>query len=105
MVTMGKQAVDKAELMMQLLDTYSVHYRPTYMGWQSVSCPNEDGHVHGDKNPSARVNLTHGSLACMGCGLRGDAYSVLMTLTGCSFKDAVAKMGSPLVIEESDFLF
>lgn len=99
------KTVDKGELMMQLLDTYGVKYRPSYMGWQSVSCPNTDGHVHGDKNPSARINLTHGSLACMGCGLKGDAYSVLMSLAGISFKEAVQKMGSPLRIEESDFLF
>ena len=102
-MTQPKQT-DKAELMMQLLDTQGVKYRPGYMGWQTISCPNPAGHVHGDRNPSARVNLTHGSMNCMGCGLKGDAYSVVMVLMETDFRGAVELLGAPLRIEESDFL-
>lgn len=96
--------VDKAELMMRLLDQQQVKYRPTFMGWQTISCPNTNGHVHGDKNPSARVNLTHGSFACMGCGMKGDAYSMVMTMTGCDFKTALESIGEPLSMSDDGFI-
>lgn len=105
MGTQGK-TVDKGELMMQTLDSYGTRYKPNHMGWQSVSCPNIAGHVHGDKTPSARVNLTYGYLFCNACTIRGDAYSLLMEMEGLSFKDALGRLGSPVGADpESDWLF
>lgn len=96
--------VDKAELMMRLLDQQGVKYHHSRLSWQTISCPNVMGHSQGDKNPSARVNLTHGSFACMGCGIRGDAYSVIMAIEGVDFKTAKDRIGMPLNIQSDGFV-
>jgi hypothetical protein len=95
---------DKGEAMIQFLETHGIKYRPTYMGWQSISCPNQNGHVHGDKNPSARVNLTFGGFACMGCGLRGDVFNLIMAINGCDFKTALASVDAPLAKQNNGFV-
>lgn len=84
---------DKAELMEKVMDTYDVQFRPSYSGWQSVRCPNDYGHANGDKNPSARLNLTLGGFACHGCEMRGDAYSVVMQMEGVDFVAAKEMLG------------
>lgn len=96
--------IDKGAALAQFLDQHGVRYRSGYMGWQSVSCPNPNGHVHGDRTPSARVNLTHGGFTCMGCGLSGDVYSLIMELNRCGFKEATELIGSPVSLSESDYL-
>ena len=37
--------IDKSEAMIQALDRYDIRFRAGYNGWQSISCPNEDGHA------------------------------------------------------------
>lgn len=96
--------MDKSELIEQVLDRYDIRFKGSYNGWQSIRCPNERGHVHGDKNPSARVNLTVGMFACMGCELKGDGYSLLMEIEGLTFLEAKEQLGSVYVPKEQDFL-
>ena len=97
--------MEKPELLEQLLDTLDVRYNPTRTGWQSVRCPNEAAHPHGDRHPSARYNSTIGIIKCMGCELNGDAYNVVMTIKGCDFKAAKDELGGVSVVPESDWLF
>ena len=97
---MTAQQIDKGKALADFLDTNGVRYKPTYMGWQSVSCPNTNGHVHGDRTPSARINLTHGGFACMGCGLSGDIYNLIMELNNCDFKQATQLIGTQTPIQQ-----
>lgn len=95
----------KADLMEKVLDHYDVRYNPTRNGWQSIHCPNQYGHKQGDKNPSARVNMVEGAFACMGCMLKGDAYSLVMGIEGLTFPQAKEQLGSEIEAIESDYLF
>lgn len=96
--------MDKSELLEEVLDRYDIRFNHTYNGWQTVQCPNEYGHSHGDKNPSARVNMTHGMFACMGCELKGDGYTILMEIEHLTFLEAKEQLGSVYVKTESNFL-
>jgi hypothetical protein len=96
--------MEKPELMERILDTYNIRYNATRSGWQSVQCPNEAGHAHGDRHPSARLNMTLGLIRCMGCDLNGDAYNVLMLIKGCDFKAAKDELGGVSVAVESDWI-
>ena len=91
---------DKPEMLMQVLDQYDVDFKQHHSGWQSVRCPNGFAHTRGDENPSARVNLTIGMIACMACDLSGDAYTLLMVVEGIDFKEATDRIGSPSTKEE-----
>jgi hypothetical protein len=97
--------IDKSELMIQTLDRYEIRYNPGRNAEQSIHCPNQDGHARGDKRPSCSLNLGKGVLFCQGCGLSGDAYSVIMQIEGIDFKQVTEQLGKPMVIIESDFLF
>jgi hypothetical protein len=97
--------VDKGELMIGVLERYDVRYADHRSGWQSVRCPNEYGHAHGDENPSARLNLTLGLMTCMGCDLNGDGYNVVMSIENVGFKEALELAGKVEREEESDWLF
>ena len=97
--------MDKAELLEKVLDRYGVDFIATRSGWQSVRCPNELGHARGDENPSARISLTHGMAKCMGCGLSGDGYNIIMAVEGLDFKAAVEALGSVSQREGSMWLF
>jgi len=94
--------VDKSEILMKVLDQYQVRYNPNKSGEQSISCPNKN--VHPDRHPSCSLNLTKGVLYCQGCGLSGDAYSIMMTIQDITFKQATEAIGKPYVSIESDFL-
>ena len=72
--------VDKAELMERVLDRYAARANRNRTGWQKVSCINETAHTHGDRNPSASVNLTIGKYHCFACGLAGDGFDLLLEL-------------------------
>ena len=93
---------DKSELLMSVLDRYEVRYNANKSGEQSISCPNKD--VHADRRPSCSLNITKGVLYCQGCGLSGDAYSVMMEIEGIEFRQATEQLGRPVVLVESDFL-
>ena len=97
--------MDKAELLEKVLDRYGVDFISTRSGWQSVRCPNELGHARGDENPRARINLTFGMAKCLGCGLSGDGYNIIMDVEGLDFKAAVKALGSVRQREESMWLF
>ena len=97
--------MDKSELLEKVLDRYGVDYNSSRMGWQSVRCPNELGHARGDANPSARINVTVGMAKCMGCGISGDGYNIIMDVEGMDFKAAVKALGQVRGEEESMWLF
>ncbi len=71
--------VDKGVLMGAVLERHNVRYRRTHTGWQKVRCPS-DGHAHGDRNPSASVNLHIGQYFCFVCDLRGDGFDLMLKL-------------------------
>lgn len=96
--------MDKQKLMEEILDRYGVVYSQTHNGWQSVRCPNVDGHANADSHPSARLNLTLGLMRCLACELNGDGYNVLMVVEHVDFRKAVAVLGNPDVKVEPDWL-
>lgn len=79
-------------LLVRFLEEKGVHFYPGKLGWQKVSCYGIS-HVHGDRNPSASVNLTRGRYKCFGCELEGDAVDLFMLETGLDFTGALAKLG------------
>ena len=91
---------DKPEMLMQVLDQYDVDFKQHQCWWQSVRGKKGGAHTRGDENPSARVNLTIGMIACMACDLSGDAYTLLMVVEGIDFKEAADRIGSPNKTEE-----
>ena len=63
------------------------------MGWQKVSCYNELAHPHGDRNPSASVNLATGHYKCFGCELEGDVYDLYIQEHGGNYLTAMVALG------------
>jgi hypothetical protein len=96
--------MDKSELLEKVLDRYGTQFNPGRAGWQSIHCPNELGHAKGDENPSARVNLTIGMARCLGCGLSGDGYNIIMAVEDIDFKAALEALGSIAQKQESMWL-
>ncbi len=88
----------------KLLVHYDVRYHPSRNGWQTIRCPNEYAHQHGDKNPSARVNIVEGAFICHACGVKGDAYSVWMGINGVDFMAAKKELGGDTFRPESSYL-
>ncbi len=88
---------DKSQVMEAALDRYDVKYNAGRNGEQTISCPHELMHNHGDKNPSARVNLGKGVMYCMGCGLRGDGYNIIMAIEDVDFVKAQELLGKKQV--------
>ena len=84
----------QAELMRTLLHREGTRIRERN-GWQPISCVNKKAHSHGDKNPSASVNLTAGKYHCMACGLKGDAFDLGKELYGVDAKGLRVLLGSP----------
>jgi len=76
-----------------VLDAGAVHYRDI-AGWQSIRCVNREAHSHGDRTPSASVNLGMGRYNCHACGLHGDGYDVAMAVHGLSAIDLDKGMGN-----------
>lgn len=52
-------------------------------GEQRFKCP-----IHGDKSASASVNRGRGLWNCHGCGLGGDAITLIMEVDGLSQREA-----------------
>ena len=102
---MAASVIDKADLLVKVLERYAVDYVPSKSGWQSVRCPNELGHARGDENPSARINLTVGMAHCHGCGLSGSGYDIVMAVEDVDFQAALLVLGSVARQEESMWLF
>ena len=95
---------DKTQLLGTVLDRYEINYNPNRNAEQMIHCPNQNGHARGDRRPSCSLNLGKAVLFCQGCGLSGDAYSVVMQIEGIDFKEVTEQLGKPLVIEESNWL-
>ena len=53
-------------------------------GWQKIRCP-----FHGDKHASAAVNMIDNIFVCHGCGIKGNAFQVIMNQEGVGFREAV----------------
>ena len=52
--------------------------------WQSIRC-----HIHGESRASCRANSALGYVACLACGFKGDAITIIMHYEGVEFKDAI----------------
>jgi DNA primase len=53
-------------------------------GWRPVKCP-----FHDDRIASASVNIEHGAFACHGCGMKGDAISLIKKNEHTSYRGAI----------------
>lgn len=84
---------DKGELLANYLEERGVHFHRGRLGWQKVRCFGV-GHLYGDRNPSASVNLTRGYYRCFGCGLHGDVFDLIQAEKGVDFKTAKTMMGA-----------
>lgn len=51
--------------------------------WVRMLCP-----FHPDSIQSAAVSYTHNAFNCLGCGVKGGPYKLLMTEKGVSFAEA-----------------
>ena len=95
---------DRGGILLKVLDQYGVKYKTGRNGWQSVSCPNPHGHVHGDKTPSMRINITNGGVICHGCSIKGSGYDIIMAIEGCDFRTARDKVGVAYTPTDSEFV-
>jgi len=94
----------KSEALQTFLEEAGIHLHQR-QGWQKVSCFNKDGHPHGDRNPSASVNLGTGRYNCFACGLGGDVYDLMQELYGWSYMQAKDKLGTDMPeIEEPTWI-
>jgi len=98
--------VDKGDLMRNVLDFLNIKYRREFRGWQKVRCPSEY-HRHGDRNPSASVNVPVGQYHCHACELKGDGFDLMHKVEGLLAKDALEALGGGVVAKrvESEWLF
>ena len=96
---------DKRALMEAVLDRQQVRFNKNHSGWQKVRCPS-DAHAHGDRNPSASVNLPIGQFTCFACDLRGDGFDLMLALEGKHVRDVHAVLDGSLAPEreESEWL-
>jgi len=84
--------VDKAELLLKVLDRYGVQVRQK-LGWQPVRCINDSWHYKGDRNPSAAVNVPLGRYMCHACDLRGDGFQIMLDMEQMAAKDVLVALG------------
>ena len=88
--------VDKGDLMRNVLDYLDIRYRREHRGWQKVRCPSEY-HRHGDRNPSASVNVPIGQYHCHGCVLMGEGFYLMMMLNCLPAKVVLDALGGGVV--------
>ena len=72
--------VDKTDLLLRVLHRYGVQPRLDRTGWQPIRCINQTAHPHGDRHPSAAINLTFGRYTCHACDLHGDGFQLMLDL-------------------------
>lgn len=68
-----------------VLFKYGIDFDPNRGGNQKVKCV-----FHEDTVASASVNLTKGLFNCYGCGVAGDAITLVMLKEGLDYRRAVA---------------
>lgn len=66
-----------------IIEHYNGRNIPERYGWQKIKCP-----FHDDSHASATVNILENAFNCFGCGVKGDTYSVIMTVEGVGFREA-----------------
>jgi len=81
--------INKTEGMNAALDYLDVVFKANSSGWQKIRCPYTDNHAHGDRNPSASVNLVEGVFKCHACGAHGDWARMLFDIEGMKINEAV----------------
>ena len=76
------EALDIASVIMY----YGGERIPTGSGWRKMRC------IHGERNPSATINVEEGAFNCFSCGLRGDAITIIRKMeNNCTFAEACTK--------------
>jgi DNA primase len=60
-------------------------------GWRKMKCP-----FHDDSHASAAVNYDKNAFVCHGCGIKGDAYSLIMDRERINYREAVQFAASVL---------
>lgn len=64
---------------------YGADRVPSGAGWRKMKC------IHGERNPSATVNIEEGAFKCFSCGLAGDTIAIIRKMDECSYMDACKK--------------
>src|SRR5690606_17097003 len=73
-----------------LITTVIQHYFPDWepppdrSEWVSCKCP-----WHGDSRPSASVSYINDAFVCFTCGVKGDAFKLIMREEGISYTKAL----------------
>lgn len=68
---------------------------------QQFSCPVPTNHTHGDKNPSASIDLSTGEWKCHGCEIGGDLITLAALGLGYGINDYNTREYWPKFIEEA----
>lgn len=68
----------------EVLEYYGVELAPEGPGWKTIKCP-----FHEDSRASARSNGK--GFVCNGCGVRGDAISLIKDREDCDYLTALSK--------------
>lgn len=67
-----------------IIEYYNGKVSRDSMTWQKIRCP-----FHGDQHASAAVNMSDNIFVCHGCGIKGNAFNIIMNQEGVSFREAV----------------
>lgn len=69
-----------------VLRYYGADDVPEGYRWRGIRCP-----FHHDTRASGRVNTELGAFACLGCGVKGDAISLIMQREGVDYPRAIER--------------
>lgn len=67
-----------------ILKHYGAERIPTGVGWLKMKCP-----FHGDGHASASLHSEEKLFVCHGCGIKGNAYNIIMKHEGVTFRAAL----------------
>lgn len=72
--------------LIELLDSWGMDVPHNRSGWASVRCG-----FHEDRTKSASVHADAGHYYCFACGVRGDAWDLIMHRDGVSLREAMRR--------------
>lgn len=85
-------------VIVEVLSHYFPDWSPPTPGrheWRKTNCP-----FHGDEHASAAVSFERNAFRCHGCPERGDAYSIVASREGISYREAIER--TPEILGRSD---